>query len=626
MIAAMLDQGALHPDRTREGGRGVVERDEEAVSGVVSDRAAMCRELGSEHLIVPAKEVLPGVVADQPDQVRGLHDVGEHQSAGDVLVGTAGADLGHEAGDEVQVREGADAFETGPGGVQFEEGGAIVAERVQRATDQCPRSGDFVRGPDLLPPFLRATELRQGAGRLPVSQQDRAMDGRRERPHRHGLEVGLQGHQFFVGCRRGRQVVHGQGDLRLRRQQPDAPTPVVARTRQRLLDPGGRRSDIASSQLGERETGLRVEAVSHRLRMGLLRTPEVAHQPAHLADLVVRRPEAGEEVESGKLLARHPGLLLGLGQRPSQAHQFRPVDPADAREGRDRLPFTPSQRRVGPLGRASVVAQLRACSDHAAVDIARRIRAEFATHHGRHGLVEQGSALVHPPQQTQGVPLVVDAHPEEIAIPRCRGEFDGPVVGVDRLLVFGGEPREEALHPREPPVHRPCRVVLRQVHRPRRPPLRLREFRPHAVLLRDAEGDHGGRRGVTLLQIRAVGALQVLDGLVGVSGPVGGGGEEREPFTAERMSIVGAGQDLVGLGPRMSLECPPPRDDRVVGWCSHVRILRRWAFRSVATVIAASPRSSRPTHLSATRPIPRHPGAWNGSGAPEGHAHPKGER
>ena len=325
---------------------------------------------------------------------------------------------------------------------------------------------------------------------------------------------------------------------------------------------------------------MRVEAVSHRLRMGLLRTPEVAHQPAHLADLVVRRPESGEEVESGKLLARHPGLLLGLGQRAPQPHQFRPVDPADAREGRDRLPFTPPQRRFGPLRRASVVAQLRTCPDHAAVDIARRIRAEFATHHGRHGLVEQGSALVHAPQQTQGMSLVVDAHPAEIAIARCRGEFDGPVVGADRLLVFRSEPREEALHPREPPVHRPRRVVLRQVHRPRRPSLRLREGHPHAVLLRDAEGGHGGRRGVTLLHERSVGALQVLDGLVGVGGPVGGGGQEREPFTAERMSIIGAGQDLVGLGPRMSLECPPPRDHRVVGWCDHVRILRRWPLRS----------------------------------------------
>ena len=86
--------------------------------------------------------------------------------------------------------------------------------------------------------------------------------------------------------------------------------------------------------------------------------------------------------------------------------------------------------------------------------------------------------------------------------------------------------------------------------------------------------------GVTLLHERSVGALQVLDGLVGVSGPVGSGGEEREPFTAEHMSIIGAGQDLVGLGPRMSLECPPPRDHRVVGWCNHVRILRRWPFRS----------------------------------------------
>src|SRR4029078_13004492 len=114
----------------------------------------------------------------------------------------------------------------------------------------------------------------------------------------------------------------------------------------------------------------------------------------------------------------------------------------------------------------------------------------------------------------------------------------------------------------------------------------------------------------------------VLDGLIGVRGPVRGGGEEGEPFTAEGTSVVGVGQDLVGLRPRMSLECAPSRDDRVVGWCNHARILRRWPLRSRSWSLWSLVRPC------IYRPRGRYP-ALTASGTmrtPEGHAHPKGER
>ena len=63
--------------------RGVLEGDEETVAGVVGHLAAVRGEQGAKRLVVPGEQLLPGLVADRPHQVRGPHDVGEHEGAPD---------------------------------------------------------------------------------------------------------------------------------------------------------------------------------------------------------------------------------------------------------------------------------------------------------------------------------------------------------------------------------------------------------------------------------------------------------------------------------------------------------------------------------------------------------------
>ena len=93
---------------------------------------------------------------------------------------TIGGDLGQEAGGGVAGWSRTDAFEPGPRCGQFEDGGGVVTERMQRATRQHPRFSDFVRGSDLLPPFLRLTELGKRPDRISLRQPDLAMDARDE--------------------------------------------------------------------------------------------------------------------------------------------------------------------------------------------------------------------------------------------------------------------------------------------------------------------------------------------------------------------------------------------------------------------------------------------------------------
>ncbi len=149
----------------------------------------------------------------------------------------------------------------------------------------------LVRRLQLLPGPLGPFELRERGGRVASGQEDRPPDAGGERLDRRGR---LAAHEAVELGRRGRgglEVVGGEGDLRLRGQEPDAQTVVPARLGQRLADPGGRGVHPPLEQAEQRQAGLRGEAELVGSREGLLRHGEVTHPAPDLADLVVRGPE-----------------------------------------------------------------------------------------------------------------------------------------------------------------------------------------------------------------------------------------------------------------------------------------------------------------------------------------------
>jgi len=77
--ATVLGERALYVYRTGNRSTGVFEADEEAVSRMIDLTAAARGEQASEGLVVPAHQVFPGLVADDPDQISGADDVGKHE-------------------------------------------------------------------------------------------------------------------------------------------------------------------------------------------------------------------------------------------------------------------------------------------------------------------------------------------------------------------------------------------------------------------------------------------------------------------------------------------------------------------------------------------------------------------
>src|SRR6266511_3383867 len=87
MVPAVVGKGALDGDRALRRLSGAVEDGEETVPpGLYVARPVLSEEL-AHHTVVPADQLRPGVVADQFNQVRRCHDVGEE-------VGSVAGDCG----------------------------------------------------------------------------------------------------------------------------------------------------------------------------------------------------------------------------------------------------------------------------------------------------------------------------------------------------------------------------------------------------------------------------------------------------------------------------------------------------------------------------------------------------
>src|SRR5439155_6080884 len=82
---SVLGEPALDRDRAGHAVIWTVERHEEPVARVLDLLAPVLVEERTERLVVPPEDVLPAVFPDRLEEIRGLHDVGEHERADGAL-------------------------------------------------------------------------------------------------------------------------------------------------------------------------------------------------------------------------------------------------------------------------------------------------------------------------------------------------------------------------------------------------------------------------------------------------------------------------------------------------------------------------------------------------------------
>jgi hypothetical protein len=160
VLTSMLCQRTLNRHGTFQGRPSVVEGNEEPVPRVVDNLAAVWGKQGTQRLIVPGEEVLPGLIADRTNEVRGLHDVGEHERALHSFRLRSGGELPQELVRPLDGPSSAESIECGPRGTELHERCILVAHLSVCLPDLEAQFGRFVQCLDLLPPLQRAPKIR----------------------------------------------------------------------------------------------------------------------------------------------------------------------------------------------------------------------------------------------------------------------------------------------------------------------------------------------------------------------------------------------------------------------------------------------------------------------------------
>ena len=365
----------------------------------------------AQRLVVPAKHVLPRVVADRLDEIRRAADVGEHErpdcalrlcGPAEKLAGTA------------SVRARAEPVERALCGAQLQLGPIVVSVRPIGPAEVEAGPRGLVRKLDLGPELDGAAQRADRVGGLPAGERELAVRGgsrRRERGRAEVLRCSVQ--LLDVGtCLL--EVLHRERDLDGHGQKPRAPEGVV-----RLVEgtpkAASRGIRLALGETEERSSRLRVAPELVRLLKGLLRSLLVAKAEPDLPDLV-HRLSGRDEVEALDLHERSPRLFLGLGPRAAETDDARSLDAADSGEARDRLPLAPLASAVRPVAGAPVLRELVAHGDRVAVDDGGRVRLELAAHRGRRRLVDERPPLVQGARGDEEPALEVKPQGLEVAI------------------------------------------------------------------------------------------------------------------------------------------------------------------------------------------------------------------
>ena len=253
-----------------------------------------------------------------------------------------------------------------------------------------------------------------------------------------------------------------------------------------------------------------------------------------------------------QLLAGRQRELLRFREVASKPHDLRPVDAARPREAGDVEPVAPAVRRLGPLGRAAVVAEVLARADRDAVDDRGRVGPQLAADRGRARLVQQGKPLLDLAAPHESAPLADECQHLRVAIAEAATELEGAVEVHDRRpQIVSCEHGVDRPREREETVRGGLGLLGEQALGGRKPAAGDRERAAAGVVPGERERDPRGAEPLAVGGEAGVGALAQVDRLVEPAPPPGGLGEAIEVVRAQL--VLGDGHvGVVRLAPRVA--------------------------------------------------------------------------
>jgi len=341
-----------------------------------------------------------------------------------------------------------------------------------------------------------------------AAQCDLPAGERGRRPERRRLvDVGDRAEPFRVS--RGLvDLARRDGDLDRGREEAGLGREVERLVTGRSPDRRERALGVSLREAEEGEPGLGCPPELVGFPEGLLGLRELAEPEPDLAELV----EGGARdarVPDAQLLACPVGELLRLGQAALELHHLGMVDPAHARESVHPARLAKVAGALRPLAGALEVGHVAAGADRVAVDDERRERVELAGQRGRARLVEEELPLGDLALLDEDVPLPLERADLEVAVAEAPSQLLGLLGEGERLREVVLAELDEALLQRPVPVLRSFVLEVEQPLRAAHPAVCDRHLEVVLQAVRDQGRDVGGPQCVALLEVAAVGPLEV---------------------------------------------------------------------------------------------------------------------
>ncbi len=355
------------------------------------------------------------------------------------------------------------------------------------------------------------------------------MCGRGLREEGRALEVGRDRGQLGHRLVRGVELAARDGDLHARGKQARSCESVPRLRIECLRDDRRGCGALPLRQPDEREPWLGTSRQCFGLTKRALRARQVSEAAAELSELDVARRRM-HRTHLAELRTRARDLLLRARpvaprlQRPRVMHAAHPRE-----EDRVRMTFGPPRGRLGPLSRTSVVADLLARADEAAVHLARRIGAQPSLDREQHGFVELLEAVARAAAIDQDASERLLGLGLEVGAAQLERELECAVGLDDRLVELAPPVHHLDLPDDEVAVLDARAFVVEPLSRPAQPRTGDRGLRPERVVLVEP---HGALPGATLIAGGLVDRVRRLtrgDAVVHAAQPPRGVGPHVEP-------------------------------------------------------------------------------------------------
>ena len=248
---------------------------------------------------------------------------------------------------------------------------------------------------------------------------------------------------------------------------------------------------------------------------------------------------------------------LRLGQAALELHHLGVVHPAHAREGVHRVRVAEVAGALSPLAGALEVGDVAAGADRVAVDDERRERVELAGQGSRARLVQEQLPFGDLALLDEDVSLPLERADLEIAVAEAATQLLGLLGERERLGEVVLAELDEALLQRPVAVLGRLLLEVEQTLRAAHPAVGDRDLEVVLQAVGDPGGDVGRPQRVALLEVAAVGPLEVRMDHLHLAVPHGRLAEQHQILGLELHRLVRGAEELVAHDPVEATQSPP---------------------------------------------------------------------